>query len=149
MPAAGKAARCSGAGARACGPGGGSSSGLDRGAGCHCHEVVGKFPRLPVVGHQHDGDLSAERGDGTADRGGRFPVQVGGGFIEEQHTGSGLDPGEAARQCDAAQLPRAEFGGMFRGEVLRGALCQATQGRRLTRAGRSVPTPRCPLFPGR
>ena len=122
------------------------SGGRARGAGCHCHDVVGEFPGLPVVGHQQDGDLSAERGDGAADGGGGFPVQVGGGFIEQQHTGSRLDPGEAAGQRDAAQLPRAELGGMLRGEVLRGAGCQAAQGawrrRRAPDRRRRPPVPR-------
>ena len=52
--------------------------------------------------------------------------------------GSRFDPGQAAGQCDAAQLPRAEFGGMLRGEVLRGAGCQAAQGRGVASAGRGA-----------
>ena len=85
---------CPGGGARAgaagrcgrCGILDSGGGGRARGAGCHCHDDVGEFPGLPVVGHQQDGDLSAERGDGAADGGGGFPVQVGGGFIEQQHT---------------------------------------------------------------
>ena len=41
---------------------------------------------------------------------GRTPVQMGGGFIQQQHAGAGLDPRQPAGQSNPPQLPRAQLG---------------------------------------
>ncbi|MCY1236661.1 hypothetical protein D9M72_493270 [compost metagenome] len=50
------------------------------------------------------------------------------GFVQQQQRRAGLNPGQAARQGNPAQLPRAEFGGVLPGQMagsgcLEAALC--------------------------
>ena len=83
-----------------------------------------------VMGHQDHRDPAPQRQDGVLHPGRRGAVQVRRGFVEQEHRGARPDTRQPAGQCHAAQLPRAQFGGVFGGQVAGGSRGQALTGRR-------------------